>query len=114
MELVEGQSLGTQLKSEGPIPPAEATRIGMAVARALAAAHEHGVIHRDVKPGNVMLTEGGDVKVLDFGIAHASGAEEITRSGLILASALYLSPEQAQGASGDERSDLYGLGCVLY
>jgi eukaryotic-like serine/threonine-protein kinase len=114
MELVEGQSLGTRLKSEGPIPPAEATRIGMAVARGLAAAHERGVIHRDVKPGNVMLTEDGGVKVLDFGIAHASGAEEITRSGLVLGSALYLSPEQAQGASGDERSDLYGLGCVLY
>jgi hypothetical protein len=114
MELVEGESLGTRLKREGSLAPVEATRIGVAITRALAVAHERGVIHRDMKPGNVMLTEDGGVKVLDFGIAHASGAEEITRSGLVLGSALYISPEQAQGASGDERSDLYGLGCVLY
>jgi hypothetical protein len=114
MELVEGESLGMRLKREGPLAPVEATRIGVAITRALAAAHGRGVIHRDVKPGNVMLTEDGGVKVVDFGIARASGAEEITRSGLVLGSAFYVSPEQAQGASGDERSDLYGLGCVLY
>jgi predicted Ser/Thr protein kinase len=114
MELVEGESLGTRLKRDGPLAPAEAIRIGGAITRALAAAHERGVIHRDMKPSNVMLTEDGGVKVVDFGIARASGAEEITRSGLVLGSAFYVSPEQAQGASGDERSDLYGLGCVLY
>lgn len=114
MEIVDGESLGSLLKRDGHVSVAEATRIGVAVARALAAAHERGVVHRDVKPGNIMLTDDGGVKVLDFGIAHASGAEDITRSGLVLGSASYLSPEQAQGSSGDERSDLYGLGCVLY
>lgn len=114
MELVEGRTLSDRLHEEGPMAPNEVIRIGGDVARALAAAHDRGVIHRDVKPGNVMLTKDGRVKVVDFGIAHASGAEAITRSGLVMGSASCLSPEQAQGASGDQRSDIYALGCVLY
>jgi serine/threonine-protein kinase len=114
MELVDGVTLADRLAREGPLPPSEAARISAEVAQALAAAHGAGVIHRDVKPGNVMLSSGGGVKVVDFGIAHASSAEEITRTGVVLGSPRYLSPEQAQGAPGDERSDLYGVGCVLY
>jgi serine/threonine-protein kinase len=114
MELVEGRTLSERIREEGPMAPNEVVRIGGDVALALAAAHDRGVIHRDVKPGNVMLTQDGTVKVVDFGIAHASGAEAITRSGLVLGSAACLSPEQAQGASGDRRSDIYALGCVLY
>jgi len=114
MELVEGRTLSNRLQGEGSVAPHEAASIGADVARALAAAHERGVIHRDVKPGNVMLRHDGFVKVVDFGIARASGTPTITRSGAVLGSAPYLSPEQAKGAPGDERSDVYALGCVLY
>jgi serine/threonine protein kinase len=114
MELVDGRTLSDRLQREGSVSSQEAASIGADVARALAAAHERGVIHRDVKPGNVMLRHDGFVKVVDFGIARASGTPTITRSGAILGSAPYLSPEQAKGAPGDERSDVYALGCVLY
>jgi serine/threonine-protein kinase len=114
MELVDGRTLADRLERDGPFSPNEVARIGAKVARALAAAHERGVVHRDVKPGNVMLTDDGGVKVVDFGIARASSAEEITRTGVVLGSPPYISPEQARGSPGDERSDLYGVGCVLY
>jgi eukaryotic-like serine/threonine-protein kinase len=114
MELVEGETLGARLRRAGPMQPEEVVSVGAAVASALAEAHARGVVHRDVKPGNVMLTEDGQVKVLDFGIARASGAEAVTRTGLVMGSASYLSPEQAQGSSADERSDVYALGCVLF
>lgn len=112
-ELVEGETLAEVL-ARGPIPARRAIEIAIHVCRALAAAHQGGVVHRDVKPGNVMLTASGGVKVVDFGIAKAAGAEAITRSGLVLGSASYLSPEQARGEPGDERSDLYAVGCVIY
>jgi hypothetical protein len=114
MELVEGETLGARLRRAGPMESEEVVSVGAAVASALAEAHARGVVHRDVKPGNVMLTEDGQVKVLDFGIARASGAEAVTRTGLVMGSASYLSPEQAQGSSADERSDVYALGCVLF
>jgi eukaryotic-like serine/threonine-protein kinase len=113
-ELVEGETLADLLEREGPLPPRRAVDVATEVTRALEAAHERGVVHRDVKPGNVMLTPEGRVKVVDFGIARAAGVESLTRSGLVLGSAPYLSPEQARGEPGDERSDIYALGCVLY
>jgi serine/threonine-protein kinase len=113
-ELVDGETLGELLNREGALPPERAAEIGREVARALAAAHERGVVHRDVKPGNVMITSDGRVKVVDFGIARAAGAESVTKSGLVLGSAPYISSEQARGEPGDERSDIYALGCVLY
>jgi serine/threonine-protein kinase len=113
-ELVEGETLAEILERGGPMPPQRAADIATEITRALAAAHERGVVHRDVKPGNVMLTPEDRVKVVDFGIARAAGVESGTRSGLVLGSAPYISPEQARGEPGDERSDIYALGCVMY
>jgi serine/threonine protein kinase len=113
-ELVEGETLAELLERGGSLPPQRAVDISTEITRALAAAHERGVVHRDVKPGNVMLTPEGRVKVVDFGIARAAGVESVTRSGLVLGSAPYISPEQARGEPGDERSDIYALGCVMY
>jgi serine/threonine protein kinase len=112
MEYVEGRTVAELLDVESPFAVDRAVAITAAVARALQAAHERGVIHRDVKPGNIMLTPNGLVKVMDFGIARASGDEAHT--GFILGSASYLSPEQAAGDAIDGRCDLYSLGCVLY
>jgi serine/threonine-protein kinase len=113
-ELVEGETLADLLQREGALPPERVVEIAGQVCHALEAAHEKGVVHRDVKPGNVMITPEGRVKVVDFGIARAAGAESVTRTGLVMGSASYLSPEQARGEPGDERSDIYSLGCVLY
>src|SRR5687768_12896724 len=113
-ELVEGETLADLLQREGALPPERVVEIARQVCHALEAAHDKGVIHRDVKPGNVMITPQGRVKVVDFGIARAAGAESVTRTGLVMGSASYLSPEQARGEPGDERSDIYSLGCVLY
>jgi hypothetical protein len=113
-ELVEGETLADLLQREGALPPERVVEIARQVCHGLEAAHEKGVVHRDVKPGNVMITPEGRVKVVDFGIARAAGAESVTRTGLVMGSASYLSPEQARGEPGDERSDIYSLGCVLY
>ena len=113
-ELVEGETLAELFERGGPLPPQRAVDISTEITRALAAAHERGVVHRDVKPGNVMLPPDARVKVVDFGIARAAGIESGTRSGLVLGSAPYISPEQARGEPGDERSDIYALGCVMY
>ena len=96
------------------MPPAEAVAVAVDIARALAAAHERGLIHRDIKPGNVMVLPDGRVKVVDFGIARAAGSDTLTGTGVVLGSTAYLSPEQAGGQPVDERADLYALGCVLY
>ena len=115
MEYVEGKTLADYLAGGGRIMPQRAIEIAEAVSQALTAAHAQGVIHRDIKPGNIMITPSGDVKVADFGIARViAGAETVAQTAAVLGTAAYLSPEQAQGQPVDQRSDLYSLGCVLY
>ena len=115
MEYVEGRSLAQILKDEGPLLPDRAADIVTDVAAALGFAHRNGVIHRDVKPGNVLISPLGQVKVTDFGIARAVTNEgDLTRTGTVMGTATYFSPEQARGESVDPRSDVYSLGVVLY
>ena len=114
MEYVRGRTLRDAVRSEGPLHPERAAEIADAVARALGAAHEAGLVHRDIKPGNIMLTADGEVKVVDFGIARTATGDTLTQTAAMLGTASYLSPEQAQGESVDGRSDIYSLGCVLY
>jgi hypothetical protein len=115
-ELVDGTDLKTELKRRGPWPCAEAAALGAQVADALAAAHALGVIHRDVKPSNIMLERGGAVKLLDFGLARGVGIDmtTLTRTGTILGTPRYMSPEQFDTHGVDERSDVYSLGVVLF
>jgi Tol biopolymer transport system component len=127
LELVEGPTIADRLAS-GPIPVPEALRIATQIAEATEAAHEKGVIHRDLKPGNVKLTPDGKVKVLDFGLAKALGDPEPpvdpansptmtmqeTRAGIVLGTAAYMSPEQAQGKTADKRADIWAFGVIVY
>ena len=116
MEYIEGPSVAEVLKSEGPLHPRRAAEIAADVAEALSFAHVEGVIHRDIKPGNIMLTKAGRAKVTDFGIARLATApnNELTKAGSVMGTATYFSPEQAQGHTLDGRSDLYSLGAVLF
>ena len=113
MELLEGETLARRL-AEGPLPPAGAARVAAAVADALDAAHQRGIVHRDVKPANVMLTPGGDVKVMDFGIAAAADETHSTTGSGMYATVAYVSPERVAGEPATPASDLYSLGAVLY
>jgi beta-lactam-binding protein with PASTA domain/predicted Ser/Thr protein kinase len=114
MEYVNGQTLRDLVNRHGTVPPVEAARIGADIADALEFAHRNGVVHRDVKPGNVLITPEGGVKVADFGIARAESSDTLTKTGAVLGTATYFSPEQAQGLALDGRSDVYSLGVVLY
>jgi eukaryotic-like serine/threonine-protein kinase len=115
MEYVDGRTLADLIAGGGRIMPDRAIEVAIDVCRALEAAHAQGVIHRDIKPGNIMLDENGQVKVTDFGIARVTtNADTIAQTAAVLGTASYLSPEQAQGQPVDGRSDLYSLGCVLY
>ncbi|HVB90776.1 MAG TPA: Stk1 family PASTA domain-containing Ser/Thr kinase [Acidimicrobiales bacterium] len=115
MEFVDGRPLSAVLRESEPLAPQQIATIGASVAAALAFAHRHGVVHRDVKPGNVLITADGQVKVTDFGIARAMNTEDsLTQTGAVMGTAAYFSPEQAEGQTVDARSDIYSLGVVLY
>jgi eukaryotic-like serine/threonine-protein kinase len=116
MEYVEGQSLRDILRAQRTLPAVQAAAIGAEIADALAFAHAHGVVHRDVKPGNVLITPNGQVKVTDFGISAnpTDAAQGLTQTGSVMGTATYFSPEQAQGFAVDGRTDVYALGVVLY
>ena len=114
LELLSGSTLRALLEERGPLPHEEVAEIGAQIADALAAAHAEGIVHRDVKPGNVMVLPDGRVKVMDFGIADAVWFEPLTDTGTIMATALYISPEQATGGGATSASDVYSLGAVLY
>ncbi|MEV5351628.1 protein kinase [Streptomyces sp. NPDC052693] len=114
MELVEGRSLADAVKEEGRVEPREAARIGLWVLRALRAAHTAGVLHRDIKPGNVLLARDGRVLLTDFGIAQIEGDTTITRTGEVVGSVDYLAPERVRGHDPGPSSDLWALGATLY
>ena len=116
MEFVAGRTLKEVLAAEQRIQPRRALEIIADICAALEFSHRHGIIHRDIKPGNVMITPNGQVKVMDFGIARAlaSGATTMTQTSAVIGTAQYLSPEQARGESVDARSDVYAAGCVLF
>jgi len=115
MEYIAGVTLQQKLQDNGPLDFPETVRIGHQIACGLEAAHAMGLIHRDIKPGNILLEQGRNrIKITDFGLARAVDDASITQSGVIAGTPLYMSPEQAQGASIDQRSDLFSLGSVLY
>ena len=127
LELVEGETLAEKV-AKGPLPVEEALEVCRQIAEGVEAAHEKGVIHRDLKPANVKVTPEGKVKILDFGLAKAfedetpaadisqspTLTEEMTRAGVILGTAAYMSPEQARGKPVDKRADVFAFGAVLY
>jgi tetratricopeptide (TPR) repeat protein len=113
MELVRGGSLKERLQA-GKLPWREAVRIAIQVAQALGHAHEHGIIHRDIKPGNVLFDEQGEARLSDFGLAHVDDAMSMTRTGAVMGTVLYMPPEQATGQPVGPPGDLYALGAVLY
>jgi serine/threonine protein kinase len=114
MQYLPSTSLQTIVNERGPVPPTEAARIGGEVASALAAAHAAGIVHRDVKPGNVLIAEDGSAKITDFGISHALGDTTLTSTGMVTGTPAYLAPEVARGAESGFASDVFSLGATLY
>ncbi|UGT54628.1 serine/threonine-protein kinase [Nocardia asteroides] len=114
MEYLKSVSLAAELGQKGPLPLTEVARIGEQVASALIAAHQAGLVHRDVKPGNILLGEHGEVKITDFGISRAAGDVTLTETGLICGTAAYLAPEVARGADPTPAADVFALGATLF
>src|SRR5918992_5662293 len=114
MEHMRGGTLKERIAKGGPLAPAEAAGIASQVADALAVAHQRGIVHRDIKPQNVLLTASGEAKVADFGIARVVSARTVTEANLVLGTAAYMSPEQVRSERVGPASDLYSLGVVLY
>ncbi|MCG0274667.1 MAG: Stk1 family PASTA domain-containing Ser/Thr kinase [Thermosediminibacteraceae bacterium] len=114
MEYVEGKTLKELIKEEAPLPPVKVIEIAKQICDALECAHRNKIVHRDIKPHNIIITPDGRIKVADFGIARASTGSTITNTGGMIGSAHYISPEQARGGFVDERTDIYSLGVLLY
>ena len=115
MEFVQGMTLKQLIRSKGALPISVGLQIAKQACNGLVAAHEQGVVHRDVKPQNMMLTPQSEVKIMDFGIVRENGESSMTQTGLVIGTPDYMSPEQAEGkADLDQRSDIYSFGVVLY
>jgi serine/threonine protein kinase len=114
MEYLASRSLAAVLSTQGVLSPEEVASIGSQIASALTAAHQAGIVHRDIKPGNVLLAEDGTVKITDFGVSHAVGDVTVTATGMLAGTPAYLAPEVAQGHSGGFSSDVFSLGATLY
>ena len=114
MERLVGRTLSDLVKREGPVAPARAAEMGLCLVDALTAAHEAGIVHRDVKPGNVVVGDDGRVTLTDFGIASTAGDPSITSTGLLLGSPAYIAPERARGGRPEPSSDYWSLGATLY
>ncbi|MGP4015435.1 serine/threonine-protein kinase [Saccharopolyspora sp. 5N708] len=114
MEYLPSQSLAGMMSEHGPLPPREVARIGAQVASALGAAHAAGVVHRDIKPGNILLGDNGQVKITDFGISRAQGDVQVTKTGMLAGTPAYLSPDVAMGQEPTPASDVFSLGATLY
>jgi eukaryotic-like serine/threonine-protein kinase len=114
MELIHAPTLAEVVADEGPLDPGRAAGVGLQIAAALAAAHQAGIVHRDVKPGNVMLAPDGTARLTDFGIARVQGDPKLTSTGLIVGSPAYMAPEQAAGQAAGPPADMWALGATLY
>ncbi|MFW6205414.1 MAG: serine/threonine-protein kinase, partial [Actinomycetota bacterium] len=114
MELVEGRTLADRLRDEGRLPPHETVAIADAVLSGLGAAHDRGMVHRDVKPSNILLPAEGGVKLADFGIATVGGAADLTGVGQVVGTPRYLAPERATGQPATPASDVYAVGAIMY
>ncbi len=114
MELLEGETLDALVRRQGPLAPIRAAALIVQALAALGFAHREGVVHRDIKPGNLILTNAGPLKILDFGVALIAGTDPLTEAGFLVGTPAYMAPEQVTGAPVDARTDLYSMGLVFY